>query len=472
MLMQKIIVRASIVLTILFTVSCATYYQKRIEFQKSFSAGDLEGAKAFLDKNKKAAEKKDRLLYFMDKGVVEHMLGNYAESNEAFEQAYMFMEDYRKIFGSDALALITNPMTKPYTGEDFEVVLIHYYKALNFIMMGDLKTALVEVKRINIKLNQLNDLYEDKKNRYSQDAFAQLLTGIIYEANNDYNNAFISYRNSYNTYKSVYEPEFNIGPPEQLKLDLMRSAYLTGFRQELAFYEKEFGQKYVPKEEEAKAPQLVFFWLNGLGPVKSENSINFSLIKGQGGVVNFQSDEYGLNIPVFLPPSSSSSDGASFGDLKFVRMALPKYLERAPIIQQAELKANGVSKSFEKTEDLNKIAFSVLQDRMLRELGNSLLRLATKQAAEIAVRQQNQDLGAVMSLANAISEKADTRNWQTLPYSISYSRMPLEVGENEVKFVYRAGKQADTVSYHIEAGKGETVFKTYHTMDSEPPKTF
>ena len=466
---QKIIVRSFCVLTILFLVGCATYYQKRIEFQEYFASGNLNFAQSFLDKNKKAAEKKDRLLYFMDRGVIEHMLGNYTESNQAFEQAYIFMEDYRKNFGSDALSLITNPMSQPYSGEDFEIVLIHYYKAINFIMLGDLGSALVEVKRINIKLNQLNDQYEHRKNRYSQDAFAQLLTGIIYEADKDYNNAFISYRNAYNTYKEVYEPHFGLHVPGQLKLDLLRSADLTGFTSELLYYEKELGINYQPTEKYKQTPYLVFFWLNGLGPIKGENSINFAMVKGQGGIVNFQNEEYGLNIPVPLPPSESSNAETGFGDLKFVRMALPKYNERQPIINTAKLISPDTIQELEMVENINKIAFSVLEDRMLRELGKSLLRLATKQAAEIAMRQENEELGALLSIANAVSEKADTRNWQTLPYSISYSRIPMEIGDNQVDFVYESSKGSDTVSFHIEAKRGETIFKTYHTLDSYLP---
>src|SRR5690606_3694353 len=149
----------------LFT-ACATYYQKTIAFQEDFSRGDLNSAKSFLEKNDKAAEKKDRLLYFFDRGVVEHMLGNYQESNQYFEEAYKFSQDFRKSLMNDFTSYIANPMTKPYQGEDFEVVLLHFYKALNFIYLYEYDAALVECRRINIRLNEINDRYEDKKNRY------------------------------------------------------------------------------------------------------------------------------------------------------------------------------------------------------------------------------------------------------------------------------------------------------------------
>src|SRR5690554_5634773 len=169
-------------LFILFLSACATYYQKSAAFQKSFALGEIDKAKTFLEKNdKKAVKSKDRLLYFFDRGVIDHMLGNYSESNEYFEKAYVFHQDYRKSLGSSIGSYLSNDMTKPYEGEDFEVVLVHFYKALNYIYLNEFNAALIEARRINILLNEFNSKYEKKKNRYKVDAFSLLLTGLIYE---------------------------------------------------------------------------------------------------------------------------------------------------------------------------------------------------------------------------------------------------------------------------------------------------
>jgi uncharacterized protein len=37
-----------------------------------------------------------------------------------------------------------------------------------------------------------------------------------------------------------------------------------------------------------------------------------------------------------------------------------------------------------------------------------------------------------MNIFNAINEKADTRNWQSLPAFVSYVRIPLQAGENTI----------------------------------------
>lgn len=451
-------------LVVMLLSGCATYYQKNLKFQEAFSSGDLEGANKLLDKNEKVAEGRNRLLFFLKKGVVLQMMGQYAESNKYFEQAYIYVEDYRKNYGMEALTLISNPTVKEYPAEDHEKVLIHYYKALNYLKLNRPQDALVEARRLNNKLNALNDRYENRPNRYSDDAFAHVLMGIAYEMDNDVNNAFIAYRNAYNTYKESYTEHFGLNAPEQLKQDLMRTAYLNGFIEELQQYEAEFGVDY--QYQKRDGGELIFFWHNGLGPVKAEWSINFTIVKGDGGVVTLVNEELGLFFTFPIPENSQGGNG--FGDLKLIRVAFPKYESRTPVFNQGELVLNGSHiYNLETAEDIDAIARSILQDRMLREIGAAALRLATKQAAEYAARQENQDLGAAVSLLNALTEKADTRNWQTLPYSISYGRIPLNAGENKVTLKTKDDKgNQNSTDFIFSADKGETVFHIYHSLES------
>lgn len=454
-------------LLLLFLSSCATYYQKNLKFQQAYEAGNLEKANKLLEKNEDEAEGKNRLLYFMQKGVVLQMLGRYEESNKVFEQAYIFLENYKTNYSYEALSLVSNPSVIPYTGEDHEKVLIHYYKALNYLQMNKPAEALVEAKRINIKLNALNDRYENRKNRYKDDAFAHLLMGIAYEMDGDVNDAFIAYRNAYEAYKSIYSTEFGVNAPEQLKQDLLRTAYLNGFRQELEQYEREFGvdYQYQPK----KGGELIFFWHNGLGPVKDEWSINFTVVKGKAGLVTFVNEEYGLNFS-FPVSAKDKDDKDGLGDLKLVRVAFPKYQSRQPVFNTAQLRIDsGRVVPVETVENIDRIATSVLQDRMLRELGSSLLRLATKQAAEAAMRQKNQDLGAVISVINAVTEKADTRNWQTLPYSIGYARVQMPAGTHQIELITKSEQGQETENFQFTIEEGKTQFHIFHNLESSLP---
>lgn len=464
---KNIVILAS--LTILLFYGCASYYQKSIEFQRDFSSGSLESAKAFLEQNKKASEKKDRLLYFFDRGVVEQMLGNYQESNFYLEEAYMYLENEVSSFGNDLVGMIANPMLKPYKAEDFERVMIHYYKAINFIHLNDLDASLVEIRRINIKLNELNNQYEGKKYRYKQDAFAHNLMGIVYEAKGDINNAFIAYRNALETYDSIYSKEFDVTAPQQLKYDVLRTSKQLGFRQEYNRYKEQF--QLVEESIDEDQGELVVFWLNGLGPVKGEFSLNLSTLGGNGQFT-FANEQEGFNIPYSTNAHSTANQSSDFSDLKFVRMTIPKYRSRLPYYQTATILDSNLSvlSSLEKAQDIERIAYANLQDRMIREISKSIGRLAIKQAAELAAREKNEDFGAALSILNAVTEKADTRNWQTLPNSISYSRIYLDEGKHSLKMLVQNQEGSDTVQFDVDIRKGKTHFMSYHNLESSAPQ--
>jgi uncharacterized protein len=453
-----------IIFSLFLLSSCATYYQSNIRFQESVLNGDLEGARHVLN-DKKATQKRNRLLFLMNAGWVNHATGNYIESNIDLNKADNLIEDQVKNIGNEALALMTNPMVKPYKAEDFEKVMINYYKALNYIKLHNWEDALVECRRINLKLNEINDKYPKNKNRYANDAFANLMMGLIYETSGDNNNAFIAYRNAYDVYEKLYTPEFGIQPPYQLKIDILRMAKKLSFTDQYDFYHTKFGLSL--PEEKAGDGEVIFLWQNGFGPVKAQNSITFSIVRGEGGLVNFTNTNMGISFPFYI---GNDNDGKTdFSDLSFASVAFPKYLVRPPLFTHAIIKSETDSVKLELAEDVNAIALKTLHDRMLREMSNSLLRMASKQAMEQAARKQNKYAGTLMSIINMATESADTRNWQTLPFSISYARLKLPAGKH--KLVLQAMNESSNTNQQtieVEIKAGEKQFVEFHHLETLP----
>jgi uncharacterized protein len=452
----------TMLLLFLALTGCATFYQKTASIQTHIAEGRFEEADKELSKQRKWERNNHRVLYFMNRGVVLFMLGEHEESNHFFNLADYYIDDYSKNIGTEALALVSNPMARPYPPEDFESIMIHYYKALNFIALKDYEGALVECRRVNIRLQQINEQYKEHKNKYLRDAFAHNLMGMIYETTGDYNNAFIAYRNAYEIYENDYKELFNIAPPRQLQEDLLRSARYMGFGSEVRFYEEKFGLK--ASDVDTSKGNLIYIWMNGMGPIKSEWSLNLSNMGVKNGVMFFGSDELGMSFPIFLG-NQSQQQSSSFSNLSIIRVAFPKYTERPPLYYQASLKYQNQAFPLEMAQDINKIAFQSLKDRMAREIGNNILRLATKQAMERVTNSQNQNLGTLVSIVNAITEKADTRNWQSLPYSLSYTRVPLPEGEHTLKLEQRlpgGGISEEEVAVEIKAG--QTTFRVFHQM--------
>lgn len=443
-------------LIVLLCTSCATYYQQNYNFNSEFEKGDLKKALATLQSNGKQAASKSRFLYYVNNGLLLSILGKYEDSNDYFEKAFLFGEDYRINYLNEAASFLTNPQTVTYRGEDHEHLMLLYFKALNFLKMNRPEEALVECRRLNIRLNQLSDKYKSDK-KYQRDAFVHTLMGIIYQSTRDYNNAFIAYRNAVEIYETDYATMFGLTVPEQLKRDLLNTAWWTGFRSEFETFRTKFNMPdYKPVQPEA---ELVFFWHNGLAPVKNEWSINF-VIAQRDNLVVFSNEELGLVFPFEVEEKKEKNNLAS---LEVFRAAFPKYVERPLYFHNARLTVDTASYMLEQAEDISKIAFYSLKQRMVLEFSKGLLRAAAKKVTEHTVRKEDETLGALIGLVNAITEKADTRNWQTLPHSIYYSRVPLKEGENNVTFSID-----DKTDYNFtyKAAKNQTLFHTFSSLET------
>lgn len=448
-------------------VGCSTYNTKSLSYQKKLLNGNTDGALKELEKNKFLQKKKNKLLYYLEKGKTEYLNGQYAESNVSLNLADNYLEDYKTTNVNRFFGVVTNPENKPYMGEDFEKVTIHYYKALNYIFLNQPDDALVEAKRINLQLQRLNDSYKSgKENRYNTDAFAINLQGLIYELIGETNNAFISYRNAVDLYYNHNNLYYGVSCPEQLKKDLLRISKKLGFTNDHLFYKEKFGGNFEDSQK-SEGGEVVIFWENGMVPYKSQTYYTFSILPGKElGYLMVQNEELGISLPI---PIGENDEKRDFTDLSVFNLAYPKYVQRPPNYSNASAAINGQSFDFELTEDYNNIAIQTLKERSSKELGEAALRLAAKKISELAIKEENEYIGVVVGLFNAINEHAETRNWQSLPNNIQYARIPLKIGENniELHFVNQQG-QSDQRTMNV-IGTGKLQIEKVITLDSKLP---
>ncbi|MGY5351523.1 COG3014 family protein [Wenyingzhuangia sp. IMCC45533] len=443
--MRKVIVFLGIMFVLIGLSSCASYHDLSAKYQQQLQSQNYQSALTSVDKNKFLKKDRNKLLFYLEKGKLAHINKNYKLSNEYFNKADDFIEFYKKNLANKVLGVITNPEKETYQGEDFEKVAIHYYKALNYIFLNLYDEALVEAKRINLELLKINDSYpEGKKNRYSNDAFALSLQGLIYEATGNINDAFIAYRNAVELYAKQDGSFFGVSMPDQLKHDVINTAHVLGFYAEEARFSKLFGKTY--DSNFTKKKSVVVFWENGLIPYKSQTYFTFTAIPGiNSNFISFNNQELGLSFNV--PRRGSVSN--SFSDLNIINVSFPKYEVRPTYYAQALIgvKENEM-KRFQLAQNYEEIATKTLKDRTAREIGKLVLRVATKKIAEGVVANQNQNLGAILGLINAFTEKSDTRNWQTLPSKIYYSRIDVENETSlKIKLVDKNGaEKLDNIS--------------------------
>ncbi|MEC4112534.1 hypothetical protein VSO92_00170 [Myroides pelagicus] len=465
--------RTSVLIVLMFFLfGCASYHDRITDYYTKVGAGDYVEAEKALDKNSLIQKDRNKLLFLMEKGRLAHLKGAYEESNTYFNEADLLIEDAVTKVGDVAVGLFLNSMSQSYKGEEFEIFMIHYYKSLNYLYLGLSQEALVEARRITLQNYSQGDKYKDKSTRYSKDAFSLILQGMIYESTGNYNDAFISYRNAVEVYKTSKGTYYGVSMPEQLKHDVIRLAAYNGFTGEQRAYEKEFGIK-ANADKSKEGRELVLFWENGMAPIKEEENVIFTLVEGEKGSLFF-TNALGIMIPIDLGISGSTS----FNGVHSLNIAYPKYIvQPTPYFSAFVKDSKGDTKQLQLVEDIDALAVMTLKERAGKELGKILTRMAVKKSAEYALKAaaksngQNGDANAVLEgigfgvqLFNMLSEKADTRNWQSIPAKISYVRLPLQSGENTIDVVMeRPSGQRTTHSITLDGKKG-IQFYNFATM--------
>ncbi|RYY85245.1 MAG: hypothetical protein EOO15_17535 [Chitinophagaceae bacterium] len=458
------------VVALLFITSCATYNQQVRDYYTHYREGDYEKASAALDDSRLLAKRRNHLLFLLEKGRMEHLLQHFEASNRYFNEADNLMEDGRTTVGDVALSTLLNPMMETYRGEDFEKYMVHYYKALNYLMLNQPTEALVEARRISLRAYAQDDVRGDGK--YAQDAFSYMLQGLIYEKNKDLNNAFIAYRNAVDLYLKNGGTYYGVSMPLQLKKDLLRTAEQMGFWDQVSFYQRELSYSLQP-EDRVTGPELVLFWEAGSAPVKEEENITFFISK-QGSDFFFTSSNGSLRVP--FDRSVGSVDDDRLANLSAIRAALPRYVLQACAWQSAEAQSDSSLRfSFEPAQSINDLAELTLRERRLKDLAKTLSRIALGKLAEAAAalkdkpkdkeetdeekkKRRNQEiLSAGIKIFNFAKEKADTRNWQSLPGNIYYTRIPLKEGKQTVKVSVRGAYGEKSYELPLDAGAGISI---------------
>jgi hypothetical protein len=470
---RKYFLRASSVIGLmLFLFGCATYNDRIIPYYKNVSAGNYKEAEKQLDKNSLIQKPRNELLYLMEKGRISHLNGEYEKSNQFFNRADSLLDAGLTSTADAAVGVLLNPMSQRYKGEDVEKFMIHYYKALNYTYLHKTEDAIVEARRITLQAQEQGDKFNNKSNRYSNDAFSLMLQGLLYESDHDINNAFIAYRNAAEIYlNSPDKTWYGTTIPYGLQLDVIRTARLNGFTTEADQFEKTFGITYQPVTP-SDGGELIFFWENGLAPVKTQVDLFFSLIRNSNGDLFFTDTNGGFMIPFDYSGDRRKVDTRS---VESMRVAFPKYIPQIPYYNSASITIGQNKIGLEKTEDVNEIAIKTLQQRALSEMGKTLSRLAVKKIAEYALRESAKSsngttnsllegLGYGVQLYSLLSEKADTRSWQTLPANISYVRIPLQKGENQITLTLKNAQGVDVEKTINVNATGGLQFYNYATL--------
>jgi hypothetical protein len=141
-------------------ISCATtdpYVPvDRLAEQEEFA----NGAETLEDRSKTIYRGKDKVLYFLDKGLLTHYAGSYVESSQLLQDGERAIEaNFAASISQEIGTFILNDRTREYDGEDYEDIYLNAFNALNYYHRNNMDEALVEIRRMNNKLRDLSVKY-------------------------------------------------------------------------------------------------------------------------------------------------------------------------------------------------------------------------------------------------------------------------------------------------------------------------
>lgn len=192
MVVGNICKRTLVLLQILWIVNCSGSYAKKIRAaEEAFYTGDIDTAVQRITPLAQDSTGKDRLLYYMEAGVVYHSKGDYKTSNEIFSRADEMAEEIKTSITGSVASFLLSDRESAFQGENFERVLIKYYLALNYTLLGDLAAAKRALRKLDADMKDMK--YEDAS--YKQVLIARYLDALISEELKQYNDARVQYKN-------------------------------------------------------------------------------------------------------------------------------------------------------------------------------------------------------------------------------------------------------------------------------------
>jgi uncharacterized protein len=130
---------------------------------------------------------RDRLLCYMEKGIILHYMGKYKESTDILLRASQFLKDQDQISIKDqSTSVLLNDRTATYKGEYSERLWIHTYLMINFLLQNRPDSALVEAK-------QALEVFDEYPDPLEGDLFTRALTALCFENMREPDGARIEY---------------------------------------------------------------------------------------------------------------------------------------------------------------------------------------------------------------------------------------------------------------------------------------
>lgn len=408
----------------------------KYEVNKLAAAGKFEEAAQLISGKKQAYGKKDRVLYDLDRSSLLHDAQQPAESDLLLAQAQQQIEDsYTQSVSEHAAQFLINDLTVAYNAADYEVALTFFYRAMNFLQQNDVRSAAVEARKAVFFLDHLRGR---KKSGYTDDPFVQYVASLVFESVGEIDDARIARHNALKAYqkRGWTAPDFFVPPNAQ-----------------------EYGE-------------IILFHYVGKIPLKKSQTIQLAWDKAlafaKTPVENGSAVSPEVQNAIYAGITGSA-----------ITVAYPVLEEQPYAVASSQAQINGHLVPLQQMTDVSEM----LKQDLNEKLPGIWFRLATRavlkriaavqahHAVESAQGDKSKDSWGwlaemAVSVLGAATEKADTRQWFTLPARIYMTRVFVDPGSQQIQLLLR-DENGNIIGEHtfekVTVRKGERLFLHYRT---------
>lgn len=398
-------------LALVCSACAAPSLRYKTEINRLSAAGKFrEADERVTAKKNKLYKKKDAVLFYLDRAALLHDAQDPAASDEILASAQAYIDElYAKSVSASAGRLLINDLTTPYYAANYERALTYYYRAQNFLQRGDVSSAAVEARRAVFFLDHLR---ADKRKGYNDDPFVQYFASLVFESVGQLSDARIARQNAFNAYRrlggklGVSAPEFS-----------------------------------VPKNA-GELGEVIIFHYNGLLPLKKTQTVQVAWSEAAAMASSPQETTDSVS-----PEVQNALAAGLFGSA--VTLSYPVLVPQPFRVASSFVEAGGQRYVTQKVADFAGAAKIDLDEKLPGIWFRTATRAVAKQVAAAQARQAarsaaNDDTvgdlaGMFVSALGAALEKADTRQWFTLPAEVRMTRLFLTPKTQDIKLLFRDG---------------------------------
>lgn len=417
-------------LPIILLSSCASMYTSKSHYEEIdqfLDNGQNQSALEALQSSKDSSYKeKDRVLFYLEEGMLYRYAGQYEKSNESLTLAEYAIEDLlTKSISKGLQSGILNDNALDYTGEDYEDIYINIFKSLNYLQLNRVEEALVEIRRVNHKLNVLEDKYKEYVEQVNQDegvdipsadfnfhndALARYLGIIAYRLEGSFDDSRIEkeyFDEAYRLQNSIY----NFPTPALPTLDMDETV-------------------------------INIISYSGLGPEKVADTLMVST--GSNSIFLGASTDDDYDSSSYLGFNSIAHTG--FSDGISLKLQFPRLVESFDPVSYVEVLVNNENYGrLDLIESVDNVAIETFKVKQPLIVGKTVVRAVAKaiiaEASESLVEDEfGSGWGLLTGLAGDIfmqvSENADLRVSRYFPSKVRGKEISITPGVYDISLIY------------------------------------